>query len=400
MVGTSYSSDARSLLTIREAADRFGVHPQTLRAWDREGLITSYRVGETGWRRFCPQSIAAHMGIEVEQKEKGNGGPAIAIYCRVSSESQDKAGNLKRQVERLRKEVAAREGISPRRIAIYKDVASSYGDRQGLNALVEDVIGGKVGRIYCEYADRLSRVPSLTRLVESLCRNRGVEILVVNKEETEDIVQTAMMELVKFAQVIGCKISGRRGADATRRELSQEQLRDAYLMKKAGMSFKGIAREVERRGWKDTKGRKLRGDAARALISRRVNANWRILEETYGKDAKATNSFDEFADKFISVSSGNGKKTTLMSRAKIAAAYSKWCEEHRKLECSPSTISKVATKRGWVRRLSGKHVLYEGVSLNLPRTEEKPDGNRSGNRPTEGRDSAETRTAKRTTGRD
>lgn len=360
MIAVSQCTHARSLLTIREAAERFGVHPQTLRGWDNEGKIKSYRVGDAGWRRFCPNSIAEFMGLEVQQEEKT--GPVVAIYCRVSSESQDKAGNLSRQVERLRKEVAAREGISPRRITIYKDVASSYGDRPGLNQLVEDVISGKVARIYCEYADRLSRVPSLTRLVESLCRNRGVDIVILNREETADIVQQAMLELVKFSQVIGCKISGQRGADATRRELSQEQLRDAYLMKKAGMSFKGIGREAEKQGWTDTKGRKLRGDAARNLISRRVRKSWQVLEQTYGKDAQATNSFDEFCEQFITVSNSERQ---LIPRGKIAAVYSRWCEANGKLEVAPSTISKVGSKRGWQRKMAGKHVLYVGVSLNI-----------------------------------
>ncbi|MCG8586888.1 MAG: recombinase family protein [Pirellulales bacterium] len=346
---------------MADAAQQFGVHPQTLRAWDRAGKITSYRVGELGWRRFDAQSIAAHMGLEVEQEKKGNVA-TVAIYCRVSSESQDKQGNLKRQVDRLRTEVAAREGISPRRVLVYRDVASSYGDRSGLNQLVEDVIGGKVARVYCEYADRLSRVPSLTRLVESLCRNRGVDIVVLNKEETEDIVQQAMMELIKFAQVIGCKISGKRGADATRRTLSSDQLRQSYLWKKEGMSWKGIAREVEKRGWKDEQGRKLRGNAARQLISRRVTSQWSVLESSYGKHASATNSFDEFVERYITISDSDRQ---LMPRGKVAAAYSAWCEANGKLEVAPSTISKVATKRGWKRRMQGKHVLYVGVSLNI-----------------------------------
>ena len=346
MQATVHSTNPRSLLPIREASAQFNVHPQTLRSYANDGKIKAYRVGDSGWRRFCPISIAEHLGLDVEQDENDNR-PTIAIYARVSSESQDKAGNLQRQIKRMRKEVAAREGISPRKIKVYSDVASSYGDRQGLNAMVEDVIAGKVSKVYTEFTDRLSRVPSLTRLVESLFRNRGVAIVVVNKEETEDIVQTAMMELVKFAQVIGCKISGRRGADATRRELSQEQLRDAYLMKKAGMSFKGIAREAERQGWKDHKGKPLKGDAARNLISRRVTKNWQVLENTYGHDQQPTNSFDEFCDAFVTVS---GSERQLMPRAKVAARYSAWCEANGKLEVAPSTISKVGTKRGWKRR--------------------------------------------------
>lgn len=353
---------ASSLLTIAQAADRFGVHPWTLRDWDKKGLIQSYRVGETGWRRFDPQSIAAHMGLASAGEQEGNGAALPCIYCRVSSESQDKAGNKSRQEARMRKEVAAREGIRPKDVVVFSDTASSYGDRPGLNALIEKVIEGKVSRVYTEYADRLSRVPSLTRLVESICRNRGVDIIVINKEETEDIVQTAMMELVKFAQVIGCKISGQRGANATKRELTQEQLRDAYLMKKAGASFKGIAREAEKRGWQDQRGKPLRGDAARNLISRRVIANWRILEETYGKDVKPRNSFEEFCDSFVTISDSKRQK---MPRGKLAAAYAAWCERCGKLEVAPSTISKVGAKRGWKRAMRGKHVFYVGLSVNV-----------------------------------
>jgi len=354
-----------SLLTIAQAAERFGVHPWTLREWDKKGLIQSYRVGETGWRRFDPQSIAAHMGLTCGESEQGSNSPLPCIYARVSSESQDKAGNLKRQIERMKKEVAAREGCSPRSVQVFSDTASSYGDRPGLNAMMEKVIEGKVSRVYVEYVDRLSRVPSLTRLVESICRNRCVDVVVIQKEETEDIVQTAMMELIKFAQVIGCKISGQRGANATKRELTQEQLREAYLMKKEGMSFKGIAREAERRTWTDQRGKPLQGDAGRALISRRVLANWRILEETYGKDAKPRNSFEEFCDSFVTVSDTKGAKRQLMPRAKLATAYADWCETNGKPEVAPSTISKVGAKRGWKRSMRGKHVLYVGLSLNV-----------------------------------
>lgn len=354
---------ASTLLTIADAAERFGVHPWTLRDWDRKGLIRSYRVGDMGWRRFDPQSIAAHMGLACEAEQGSNGGgPLPCIYARVSSESQDKAGNLKRQIERMKKEVAAREGCSPRSVQVFSDTASSYGDRPGLNALVEKVIDGKVSRVYVEYADRLSRVPSLTRLVESICRNRGVDIVVIQKEETEDIVQTAMMELVKFAQVIGCKISGQRGANATKREITQEQLREAYLMKKSGLSFKGIGREAEKRGWTDQRGKALRGDAGRNLLSRRVIANWRILEETYGRDAKPRNSFDEFCDQFVTVSDSKRQK---MPRSKLVAAYATWCEANGQLEVAPSTISKAGAKRGWQRAMRGKHVFYVGLSVNV-----------------------------------
>lgn len=43
------------LLTLREAADRLGVHVTTLRSWVREGKLPAYRLG----RRFTRVSWAA-----------------------------------------------------------------------------------------------------------------------------------------------------------------------------------------------------------------------------------------------------------------------------------------------------------------------------------------------------
>jgi excisionase family DNA binding protein len=39
------------LIGIKKAAERLGIHPETLRRWDRAGRITAYRT-PTGIRRF------------------------------------------------------------------------------------------------------------------------------------------------------------------------------------------------------------------------------------------------------------------------------------------------------------------------------------------------------------
>lgn len=42
----------KELLTIREVAELFGVHQQTLRRWDEEGKLKSIRVGKFGHRKY------------------------------------------------------------------------------------------------------------------------------------------------------------------------------------------------------------------------------------------------------------------------------------------------------------------------------------------------------------
>ena len=69
--------------------------------------------------------------------------------------------------------VSEREKVERGELKVYRDVASSFGERPGLNALIDDLIAGKVERIWVECADRLSRVPALTRLVEHLAKHMG-----------------------------------------------------------------------------------------------------------------------------------------------------------------------------------------------------------------------------------
>ena len=47
-----HNSTPSSLLTIKEAAHLLRVHPNTVRRWHDMGLLSGYRVGPRGDRRF------------------------------------------------------------------------------------------------------------------------------------------------------------------------------------------------------------------------------------------------------------------------------------------------------------------------------------------------------------
>jgi excisionase family DNA binding protein len=49
--------NSKKLLTIREVADLFGVHPQTLRRWDIEGKLKAIRMGKAGHRKYKKADI-------------------------------------------------------------------------------------------------------------------------------------------------------------------------------------------------------------------------------------------------------------------------------------------------------------------------------------------------------
>jgi len=45
------------LLTLKEAAQVLKVHPNTLRSWDKKGLLVAIRIGEKRTRRYRKEAI-------------------------------------------------------------------------------------------------------------------------------------------------------------------------------------------------------------------------------------------------------------------------------------------------------------------------------------------------------
>ena len=45
------------LLKISEAAELLNVHPNTLRQWDRKGILRAVRFGERGDRRYRKEDV-------------------------------------------------------------------------------------------------------------------------------------------------------------------------------------------------------------------------------------------------------------------------------------------------------------------------------------------------------
>ena len=356
MIASSNSTSVRwsSLLSLSEAAEKFGVHFQTLRNWHNSGKIRAFRT-PGGHRRFCPKSIATAMGLAVDDAEKK---VSVAIYARVSSQSQDQKGSLDKQIERMKELVSEREGLSKNELMIYSDVASAFGTRNGLNQLVDGILMGEVMRVYVEYQDRLSRVPALTRLLEHLCKGKGVEIIAVDREEKDaSELQSGMMELIEYVTVISNRISGAKGGKQTQVEMPPEILKEAYELKKAGLSIREIGRRFIAKGYKDQRGHSFK----RSLLGNRLMTNWQMLERMYGGDQQRQNSFEKFVEGQIVRVRSNKISIT---RKAIQDAYREYCNKHGLLEVSNGTITKTADKLGWNKEIFNvRSVKYLGLSL-------------------------------------
>jgi len=45
------------LITLREAADILKVHPNTLRLWDKKGILVAVRIGQKKIRKYRKEDI-------------------------------------------------------------------------------------------------------------------------------------------------------------------------------------------------------------------------------------------------------------------------------------------------------------------------------------------------------
>lgn len=51
-------TDIPTLITLREACGILKVHPNTLRKWDKKGILVAVRIGEKRIRRYKKEDLA------------------------------------------------------------------------------------------------------------------------------------------------------------------------------------------------------------------------------------------------------------------------------------------------------------------------------------------------------
>jgi excisionase family DNA binding protein len=52
-----HKAKANGLLTVREVASRLNIHINTVRNWNNQGILKSFRIGPRGDRRFRKEDI-------------------------------------------------------------------------------------------------------------------------------------------------------------------------------------------------------------------------------------------------------------------------------------------------------------------------------------------------------
>jgi predicted site-specific integrase-resolvase len=171
-------------INTRKACQQLGVHPNTLRAWDKAGKIKTMRT-PGGIRMYDLASLETDTRIKV-------------IYARVSSRGQK--DDLKRQIEHLRTRYPGHELI--------EDIGSGLNfKRTGFNALLERIMSGGISEVVVAHKDRLCRFGY--ELFATIAGKYNCRIVVL--DETQLSPQNELVQdIISILHVFSCRLYGLR----------------------------------------------------------------------------------------------------------------------------------------------------------------------------------------------
>jgi putative resolvase len=175
------------LLTIRQRTANLGVHPQTLRRWERLGKLPKPE-----------RTLGNHRRYRVHPFER----EALTVgYVRVSSHDQ------KSDLERPRTFVRAH---SPRPVdLVISDLGSGLNDnKSGFKRLWLRLLQGKVRELVLTHKDRLLRFGS--EIIFQICKFMGGQITILSDTPDKPVMEQFCNDWVEIRTVFCSKIYGHR----------------------------------------------------------------------------------------------------------------------------------------------------------------------------------------------
>ncbi|MHB8628204.1 MAG: IS607 family transposase [Aggregatilineales bacterium] len=176
-----------SYVRLREACERTGLHPHTLRKYADTGIIRAIRTS-AGQRLFDIDSFV------------GDQHPAHQIvYARVSSPKQQ--DDLEQQIAYLKAKAPGVEVIT--------DIGSGLNfERKGLNALLERCLQGDKLTVVVAHRDRLARFGF--DLIEWLIERNGGQVVVLSKSAHASPPDELLQDLLTILSVFTARMHGLR----------------------------------------------------------------------------------------------------------------------------------------------------------------------------------------------
>ncbi|MHB1784280.1 MAG: IS607 family transposase [Acidimicrobiales bacterium] len=185
------------LVPIGMAAKELGVHPDTLRRWEKEGRVEPAERTAGGRRRYDLSKLH-HLAPHPAPSTR-----TTIAYARVSTNGQK--DDLVRQVALLESFCAANGWT----YEVITDVGSGLNyHKRGLRILIDKTCSGEIGRLVISHKDRLLRFGS--ELVFSLCEHFGTEVVIVNASEESSFEEDLASDVIDIVTVFSARLYGSR----------------------------------------------------------------------------------------------------------------------------------------------------------------------------------------------
>ena len=185
------------LLSIKQAAERLGVHSSTLRRWEREGRLIPERT-QGNQRRYSLGQLQPHLSRPVPLQEK-----KTVAYVRVSS--HDQKADLERQ-KQLLEMYCSSNGWA---FSVISDLGSGMNySKKGLKQLLDLLLNGELGRLVITHKDRLLRFGS--ELIFALCERQGVEVVIINQGNEPIFEEELAQDVLEIITVFSARLYGSR----------------------------------------------------------------------------------------------------------------------------------------------------------------------------------------------
>ncbi len=182
--------------SIGKAAKELGVSRDTLRRWEKAGKIKVERTIK-GHRRYNIASLLGATSRKASIEKK------TIAYARVSSHDQKE--DLKRQVQLLESFCAANGWTAE----VIEDLGSGLNyNKRGLRNLIRSICLSQIDRLVLTHKDRLLRFGS--ELIFSLCEQFGVEIVIINKTESNNFEEDLVQDVLEIITVFSSRLYGAR----------------------------------------------------------------------------------------------------------------------------------------------------------------------------------------------
>lgn len=188
------------LIAIGQASRLLGVTIQTLRNWDKQGLLKPDEITKGGSRRYKLESL---KNINKNIKFSVDGLKTIA-YARVSS--HDQKDDLIRQVQVLEL-YCAKAGFN---YEVIQDLGSGMNYyKKGLTKLLNLILEGQVKRLILTHKDRLLRFGA--ELIFAICEAKEVEVIIINKgDENIKFEEELAKDVLEIITIFSARLYGSR----------------------------------------------------------------------------------------------------------------------------------------------------------------------------------------------